>query len=106
LGLAKPGYAHVAYTDTHVACGGRGTVSTMRTTMDTAGRLVVPLALRSQVGLVAGGEVEIEVDGGIVRIEPVAGQGFIEEGGRLVIPPAGIALDDAAVRGMRDLDQR
>ncbi|MDQ3553954.1 MAG: hypothetical protein M3395_06050 [Chloroflexota bacterium] len=64
----------------------------MRTTMDTAGRLVA--------------EVEIEVDAGVVRIEPVAGQGFVEEGGRLVIPPAGIALDDAAVRGIRDLDQR
>ncbi|CAN5469322.1 hypothetical protein BH24CHL8_BH24CHL8_10190 [soil metagenome] len=78
----------------------------MRTTMDTAGRLVVPLALRSQVGLREGGEVEIEVDGGVVRIEPVAGQGFVTEAGLLVIPPLGAAIDDAAVRGMRDRDQR
>ncbi len=62
-------------------------------------------AARSLFGLGAGGEVDIEVDGGIVRIEPVPGQGFVEEGGLLVIPPAGIALDDAAVRGMRDSDQ-
>lgn len=84
----------------------RGTVSRMRTTMDRAGRLVVPLPLRGQVGLKVGGEVDIEVDGALLRIVPVVGSEFAEERGLLVIPPLGIDLDDTAVRELRDVDQR
>ena len=43
----------------------------MRTTIDKAGRVVIPKPLREQVGL-AEGEVELVVDGAGVRIEPVA----------------------------------
>ncbi len=78
----------------------------MRTTMDTAGRLVIPLPLRGQVGLQDGGEVDIQLDGASLRIEAVVGSEFAEEGGLLVIPPLGIELDDAAVRQLRDVDQR
>ena len=45
----------------------------MRTTIDKAGRLVIPRSLRDRIGLSAGGEVELELDGAAVRIEPVAG---------------------------------
>lgn len=34
----------------------------MITTMDKAGRIVIPKAMRDVVGLPAGGEVEIDVD--------------------------------------------
>ncbi len=78
----------------------------MRTTMDKVGRLVIPLPLRGQVGLGEGGEVDIEVDGASIRVEPVAGRDFAEEGGLLVIPSLGLSLDDAAVRQLRDVDQR
>lgn len=78
----------------------------MRTTMDKAGRLVIPLPLRGQVGLDEGGEVDIEVDGATIRVEPVAGRDFAEESGLLVIPSRGLSLDDAAVRELRDVDQR
>jgi AbrB family looped-hinge helix DNA binding protein len=77
----------------------------MRTTIDAAGRLVIPRALRDQVGL-RSGEVELVVDGAAIRIEPVALEGLAEEGGFLVIPESGIALDDAALREARLVDQR
>ena len=78
----------------------------MRTTMDKAGRLVIPRSLRGQVGLIDGGEVELAVDGAMIRVEPVAGQELAEENGFLVIPSAGIGLDDDEVRDLRNADQR
>lgn len=77
----------------------------MRTTIDKAGRVVIPRALRRQTGL-RDGEVQISSDGAGIRIEPVAGEGLVEEGRRLVIPPGGTALDDDAVRELRLGDQR
>jgi AbrB family looped-hinge helix DNA binding protein len=77
----------------------------MRTTIDKAGRVVIPRALREQVGLAAG-EVEVSVDGAGVRIEPVAGEGLVEVGGRLVIPASGAAVDDATVRTLQDAGRR
>ena len=77
----------------------------MRTTIDKAGRVVIPRALRDLVGL-SDGEVEISYDGAGVRIEPVAGEGLAQTGGRLVIPASGTALDDDAVRALRLGDQR
>jgi AbrB family looped-hinge helix DNA binding protein len=77
----------------------------MRGTIDKAGRVVIPRALRDRLGITAG-EVEITVDGAGVRIEPVAGEGLVEVAGRLVIPASGAAVDDALVRGLRDAEQR
>jgi AbrB family looped-hinge helix DNA binding protein len=77
----------------------------MRTTIDKAGRVVIPRVLRDQVGLRAG-EVEIVADGAGVRIEAIAGEGLSEVGGRLVIPAAGVPIDDELVRGLRDADRR
>jgi len=78
----------------------------MRTTIDKAGRVVIPRAVRDRVGLTAG-EVEITADGAGVRIEPIAGEeGLVEVAGRLVIPPAGTTVDDMLVRELRDADRR
>ena len=77
----------------------------MRTTIDKAGRVVIPRPLRDLVGL-SEGEVEISCEGGAIRLEPVPGEGLVEEGGRLVIPPAGAVVDDDAVRELRLGDQR
>jgi AbrB family looped-hinge helix DNA binding protein len=44
----------------------------MRTTIDSAGRLVVPKALREELGLVAGTSVEITSRDGKLEIEPAA----------------------------------
>ena len=58
----------------------------MKTTIDRAGRLVIPRSLRDRIGLAGGGEVEIELDGAAIRIEPVAGVDLRESGGFLRIP--------------------
>ena len=77
----------------------------MRTTIDKAGRLVIPKVLRDRVGL-APGEVEITADGAAVRVEPVSGEALAERDDRLVIPSSGFPLTDDFVRELRDADQR
>lgn len=44
----------------------------MRTTIDGAGRVVIPKALRDAAGIAAGTELEIEVRDGRIEIEPAA----------------------------------
>lgn len=77
----------------------------MRTTIDKAGRLVIPKAIRERVGLVAG-EVEVVADGTGLRVEPIAGSELTERTGRLVIPASGTMLRDDDVRTLRDGAQR
>lgn len=77
----------------------------MRSTIDKAGRLVIPKPLRDRLGLRAG-QVEVVADGTGLRVEPLAEEGLDERDGRLVIPPGGISLDDDDVRALRDGDQR
>jgi AbrB family looped-hinge helix DNA binding protein len=77
----------------------------MRSTIDKAGRLVIPRALRDQVGL-RPGAVEVSADGAGVRVESVAVEGLDEADGRLVIPVSGAEVDDELIRALRDGDQR
>ena len=77
----------------------------MRTTIDKAGRVVIPRPLRDRIGLTRGGEVEVELDGAGIRIEPVSGGELREEGGLLFIPPTGKSIDHAQVREMIDADR-
>jgi AbrB family looped-hinge helix DNA binding protein len=77
----------------------------MRTTIDRAGRLVIPKTLRDRLGLVPG-EVEVSADGAALRVEPIMSDELEQRAGRLVIPQSGITLDDDAVRALRDADQR
>jgi AbrB family looped-hinge helix DNA binding protein len=76
----------------------------MRSTIDRAGRLVIPKALRDSIGLVPG-EVEITVDGAGLHIAPLADDRLEEEGGLLVIPVADVTVSDDLVRTLRDADQ-
>lgn len=76
----------------------------MRTTIDRAGRVVIPKPLREALGLQPG-EVELVRDGAGVRIEPVLATGLEERDGRLVIPSEQ-PLDDETVRSLRLADQR
>ena len=73
--------------------------------MDKAGRLVVPRALRDRIGLAGGGEVELELDGAAVRIEPVSGSDLKESAGWLVVPATGVLLSAEAVRELIDADR-
>ncbi|HKZ92901.1 MAG TPA: AbrB/MazE/SpoVT family DNA-binding domain-containing protein [Candidatus Limnocylindrales bacterium] len=78
----------------------------MRTTIDRAGRLVIPRGLRGQVGLRDGGEVDVAIRGASIVIEPVTGQDLGQEGPFVVIPASGQVMDDDAVRESRLGDQR
>jgi AbrB family looped-hinge helix DNA binding protein len=77
----------------------------MRATIDKAGRLVIPRSLRDRIGLGGGGEVELELDGAAVRIEPLAGHQLVEEAGLLVIPATGAPLTSADVGVLIDADR-
>lgn len=44
----------------------------MRTTIDRAGRVVIPKAVRDEAGLEAGAEVEVEFRDGRIEIEPAS----------------------------------
>lgn len=76
----------------------------MRTTIDRAGRLVIPQSLRDQVGL-RPGEVDVVVDGTALRIEPPVGEPLEARDGRLLIPAAGTRLTDDDIRALRDADR-
>lgn len=81
-----------------------GTVDGMRTTIDGAGRIVIPKALRECIGL-APGEVELTSDGTAVRVAPILKETVIEVDGLLVVPD-GPPMTDADVRALRLADQR
>jgi AbrB family looped-hinge helix DNA binding protein len=77
----------------------------MRATIDQAGRLVIPKALREALGLVPGA-VEVSADGAGLYIEPLADDLLEDEDGLLVIPAGDVAVSDELVRALRDADQQ
>lgn len=57
----------------------------MRVTIDKAGRLVIPIQLRRQLGVTAGAQLEATAEGGRLVIEPTANAvTLVEEEGLLV----------------------
>ena len=77
----------------------------MRTSIDRAGRLVIPKPLRERLGL-RPGEVEITESGNGLHLEPVVGQGLVREGRWLVVPHSGESVTDIGIRDLRDADQK
>jgi bifunctional DNA-binding transcriptional regulator/antitoxin component of YhaV-PrlF toxin-antitoxin module len=73
----------------------------MKTTIDPAGRLVLPKAMRDAVGLTAG-PVELHVEGTRIIVEAVMHSGFEERDGLHIIPAQGTPVTDAEVRGLVD----
>ena len=60
----------------------------MRTTIDKAGRVVIPAVVRERAGLTAGSELEVTEDELGVRLERVsAGPRLVRVGKRLVARP-------------------
>ena len=77
----------------------------MKTTIDRAGRLVVPKAIREAAGISAGAELEIRVADGRIEIEPAPLEVKLVKRGALTVavprervPP----LSDGMVRATRD----
>ncbi|MGO1594389.1 MAG: MraZ C-terminal domain-containing protein [Ancrocorticia sp.] len=77
----------------------------MRTTIDKAGRIVIPAQLREAAGLTSG-PVDVILDGSGVRIEVPVADNVVEEDGLLLIDAPGETLTSADVREMRLASQR
>ena len=60
----------------------------MKVSIDRAGRVVIPAAVRERAGLVAGAELEVTVDDTGIRLERVApGPRLVKIGRRIVARP-------------------
>jgi AbrB family looped-hinge helix DNA binding protein len=66
----------------------------MRSTIDRAGRVVIPAAIRDRAGLAPGSELEITGDELGVRIQRVApGPKLVKVGRRLVARPSTVSRE-------------
>lgn len=77
----------------------------MRTTIDAAGRVVLPKSLRDQAGLVPG-EIEVTLDGTGIRIEAIVAHSLVERGEHLFLPEAAGTVTSDEIRDLRLADQR
>ena len=61
----------------------------MKTTIDKAGRVVLPALIRRRAGLSAGAELDVQVDdeGSVRLVRTVPGPRLVRQGGRLVAKP-------------------
>jgi AbrB family looped-hinge helix DNA binding protein len=60
----------------------------MTTTIDKAGRVVIPVEVRKRLGLTAGTELEMVVEGFAIRlVRAVSGPQLVRRGKRLVARP-------------------
>lgn len=61
----------------------------MNSTIDKAGRVVIPAPIRSRAGLKPGTELEVTFDGVAIRLVPaVPGATLVKRGNRLVARPS------------------
>jgi AbrB family looped-hinge helix DNA binding protein len=64
---------------------GDGIIHTMKTTIDSAGRIVIPKEIRKQAGLAAGMPLEVSWRDGIIEIEPTYLPVALERRGRFLV---------------------
>jgi AbrB family looped-hinge helix DNA binding protein len=73
----------------------------MRTTIDKAGRVVIPAAIRERAGLIPGSELDITEDETGLRLERVAaGPRLVKVGRRLVARPTAAQRPNLDVAAM------
>ncbi len=60
----------------------------MTTTIDKAGRVIIPAEVRKRLGLTAGSELEMIIEGFAIRlVRAVAGPELVRRGERLIARP-------------------
>jgi AbrB family looped-hinge helix DNA binding protein len=78
----------------------------VRTTIDAAGRIVVPKPLRDALGLTPGSELDISrYGGGLQLVASGRTARLVDEGGRLVATGEA-TIDDETVFGLIDSGRR
>ena len=83
-----------------------GSVLPVRTSIDSAGRIVVPKPLRDALGLIAGAELDISRYGAGLQLIPAGRTArLVDEGGRLVAAGE-TTIDDDDVFGLIDSARR
>ncbi len=72
-------------------------------TMDAAGRLVIPAAVRRELALVGEAELVVDVHAGTIHLRPAGGAAVAVRGRRLVVRSAltGPVPDHRAIRDER-----
>jgi AbrB family looped-hinge helix DNA binding protein len=76
-----------------------GTIHGMRTTIDNAGRIVVPKSLRAALRLRGGDEVEITLEGDRIEVVPAPRKASLLEGpGGLLVSDVGVGVGPDEVR--------
>lgn len=80
----------------------------MRTTIDAAGRLVIPKALRERLGLPSGGEVELIERDGVIELSQAPVEVRVEQRtyGPVLVADGAEPLTDDAVRDVVDQVRR
>lgn len=81
----------------------------MRVTIDPAGRVVIPKAMRQRLGLIGHQDVEIRERDGAIELEPAATPMTLEERGGQVVAVPGVELPpltDNVVRATLDKTRR
>lgn len=76
-----------------------GSIHGMRTTIDRAGRVVVPKSLRAALGLEGGDEVEITLEGERIELVPASRQVSLRRGpGGLLVSDVGVGVGPDEIR--------
>jgi AbrB family looped-hinge helix DNA binding protein len=79
----------------------------MKTTIDSAGRVVIPKALRQQAGLAAGQELRAEYRDGVIVIEPAPRKVRVVREGYLLVavapPETGPLTNEQVKRAVGEL---
>ena len=79
----------------------------MRTTIDSAGRVVIPSPLRKELGLRGGEELDVALRDGTLTIEPVSKpMQLVEREGFLAAEVAGVEGPPLTAEEVRDLLER
>ena len=83
-----------------------GSVFPMKTSMDSAGRVVVPKPLRDALGLTAGSTVDISRYGAGLQLVPTGRTARLVDESGVLVATGQTAVDDDVVFGLIDSGRR